>query len=194
MSTYPFLGNGHLPPGRLRVTWAEAKGLLVDADMFAQSATRADLWRGLTNYMARFGVLEEQYSDILGGEPLVHFIWIGGSFASCKLDPDNIDLSVALDVRGQGLLRGKAGTRWLKDATHRDGCLKEYGVSPLAIPYVVVPTPFRSHTLTVEAQDYFRERGAWDDWWQRARTPGVDDCPPTAETARASRGYLEVTP
>lgn len=194
MSIYPFVSDQeHPPPGRRCLTWEEAEALLVNSSMFASSSTRATLWRGLTRYIVRFFDLQGRYEGLLEGRQLVHFIWIGGSFASKKLDPRQIDLSIAIDVLGRRGLAGKPGTAWFSDATRREHCVSEYGVSPLEIPYVVVPSPFRSNRLGVDEQNYLRERGAWDDWWQRARTPGVVDCPPSAETARTVRGYLEVT-
>ena len=161
--------------------------------IFATSLSRPELWRGLTRYIARFFHLQEQYESLLDDRQLVHFIWIGGSFASKKVDPRQIDVSIAIDVLGRRSLAGKPGAGWLSDATHRDWCVNEYGVSPIEIPYVVVPSPFRSHRLGIDEQNYLRERGAWDDWWQRDRTPGVADCPPSADTAKTVRGYLEVT-
>lgn len=194
MPVHPFVSDQeHLPPGRCRLTWDEAEELLVNSPMFEGSLSRPRLWRGLTMYIARFFELQERYAELLSGQQLVHFIWIGGSFASRKLDPRQIDLSIAIDVAARRALAGNVGASWFKEATSRQHCEKNFGVSPIEIPYVAVPSPFRSGQLGIEEQSYLRERGAWDDWWQRIRTPGVARCPPSVETARPVRGYLEVT-
>lgn len=194
MSSNPFLDDSdHLPVGRHSLSWDDAEALLVTNSLFAGSTRRPILWAGLTRYIARFDLLAEKYEDVLAGVPLVHFIWIGGSFASKKLEPNQMDISIAVDQSGRRALAGKPGAGWFAHATSREKCVKDFGVSPLDIPYVVIPSPFRSGTLSSDDQNYLRERGAWDDWWQRMRTEGQEDCPPTAQTAMPVRGYLEVT-
>ncbi|WP_434450088.1 DUF6932 family protein [Lentzea sp. E54] len=194
MSIHPFLEDQeHLPPGRFRLSWDEARELLVDNPLFAGSQSRSELWRGLTRYIARFFELQDRYEDLLDGRQLALFVWIGGSFASKKVDPRQLDLSIAIDVLARRALAKQPGVGWLNEATNRSHCVKNYGVSPIEIPFVVVPSPFRSDQLGLDEQSYLRERGAWDDWWQRIRTPGVVNCPPSEETAGTARGYLEVT-
>ncbi|MGW0518498.1 DUF6932 family protein [Crossiella sp. NPDC003009] len=194
MAFHPFLEDSeHLPPGRCSLSWDEAKALLVDSPMFVESQSRPGLWRGLTRYIARFFELQSQYESVLEGTQLVRFIWIGGSFASKKLEPRQIDLSIAIDIFGRQRLAGNPGAGWFRDATCRRHSVDNYGVSAIEIPYVVVPSPFRSRDLGIEEQNYLRERGAWDEWWQRLRAPGVVNCPPSRDTAAAARGYLEVT-
>lgn len=194
MSTYhPFRDDcDHLPPGRTRLTWVEAETLLVHSSLFTGSSTRQDLWTGLTRYLCRFFDLQARYDSVFDGAPLVHFLWLGGSFASKKLDPRQIDVSIALDAGARRALAGRVGAGWLSDAFCRSRCEEKFGVSALEVPYVAVPSPFRSDQLGIDAQNYLRERGAWDDWWQRTRLPGMADCAPSVDTAKTVRGYLEV--
>jgi hypothetical protein len=184
--------TGHLPPGRFRTTFDDARALLVDDPRLAGSSTRRTLWTGLERYLARFESLREEYAAALTPDPVVHYVWLGGSFASRELDPKNIDLTVCLDVENRARMRGKPGSRWLVDAFARDKVKAEFGLSPLLLPYLRVPSVFRLDRLDQLQLGYLQSRGGWDDWWQRCRTAGADSSPPSEATAEARRGYLEV--
>lgn len=185
--------EGFLKPGRYRVSPDDAEALLVKDEIFKESETRARLWTGLESYLSRFFELEERHRDVVGGIPLVHAIWLGGSYVSTKLNPQNIDLTVLIDDRAVSAMKGRPGTRWLVSAFRREARLDEFGVSPLPVRYRPIVSVFRAERLDAEDQAYLRERGAWDDWWQRCRPLGVDKCEPTIESAAPQRGYLEVT-
>ncbi|MCX4486095.1 hypothetical protein OG890_19410 [Streptomyces anulatus] len=185
--------GGFLPPGRYRIDPDEAEHLLVADGRFQASATRAQLWSGLDTYLSRFFDLEERHQGALDGSQLIHALWLGGSYVSSKINPQNIDLTVLIDERAASAIRGLEGTRWLSSAFNRKARLAEFGVSPLRIGYRPVVSVFRAELLAPEDQAYLRERGAWDDWWQRCRLDGVDKSEPTLETAAPQRGYLEVT-
>lgn len=185
--------TGCLPPGRYRVTPDQAKVILVEADRFGQSATRQRLWRGFERYMARFFVLETKYPQIVGAESLVHCVWLGGSYVSTKVDPDNIDLTVFVDDMAARALRGQVGASWLREAFDRVSVKASFGLSPTRVGYRQIASVFQPDKLCIEDQEYLRDRGAWDDWWQRRRQPGIEKMAPTVETARPTRGYLEVT-
>jgi hypothetical protein len=167
--------------------------MLVDHVMFANSATRVRLWEGLEGYIARFVRLETEYRDLLAGEHLLEFLWLGGSFVSSDENPRNIDATVAVNSTARELLRGQPGSGWLRDAFMRKDCAQQYGVSPLEMPYRKIASVFRSRFLPPLEQDYLRERGAWDDWWQRCRDEAAMDAAPSIDTAHPVRGYLEVT-
>lgn len=184
--------TGYLPPGRYRVTPEEAYELLVRNERFRESETRARLWEGFEGYVAGFYSLEERYSDLLSG-PLLHYAWLGGSYVSTKIDPDNIDLTVFIDDAGARALRGRPGAAWLTKAFSRASMMRKFGLSPIRVRYRPIPSVFQSEKLSPEDREYLRERGAWDDWWQRCRQPGIEKLGPTVETAATARGYLEVT-
>ncbi|MFF1839309.1 DUF6932 family protein [Streptomyces sp. NPDC058231] len=185
--------GGFLPPGRYRVDPEDAERLLVLDDRFQGSQTREQLWVGLETYLSRFFDLEEQHRDSIGDQGLIHAIWLGGSYVSTKLNPQNVDLTVLVDERAADSMKGLAGTRWLSSAFNRKSRLAELGVSPLRVGYRPVVSVFRAELLEPDDQAYLRERGAWDDWWQRCRPDGVDKTEPTTDTAAPRRGYLEVT-
>ena len=69
---------------------------------------------------------------------------------------------------------------------------RHYMLSALEVRYRPVRSVFEREELEYEEQEYLRQRGAWDDWWQRCRPPGEKDAP-TLESAAPKRGYLEVT-
>lgn len=190
----PEWGNdGFLPPGRYRVGPEGAEGLLVGDGIFNDSETRSRLWTGLESYLSRFFELEDRHGEAVEGIPLVHAVWLGGSYVSTKVNPQNIDLTVLIDDRTASAMKGLPGTRWLVDAFKRESRLAEFGVSPLLVRYRPIVSVFRAERLDAEDQAYLRERGAWDDWWQRCRSSGVDKSEPTIESAAPRRGYLEVT-
>ncbi|MFE2277142.1 DUF6932 family protein [Streptomyces sp. NPDC059454] len=188
-----FTASGFLPQGRYSVSFQAAQSLLVGAPEFRDSSTRWDLWDGLHGYLNRFLTLEEAYRDDLDGLPLIHRLWLGGSFVSTKLDPRNIDATLLIDIRAERAVRGRPGSKWLTDAfKSRDSIKRKYGVSPVRVGYQPVGHVFRPEHMTSEERTYFMQRGVWDDWWQRCRLPGQADRSPSETSAVPARGYLEV--
>lgn len=185
--------TGHLPPGRTRVSFDEAAAFLVDHHQFRASSTRRRLWAGLSEYLARFAALEARYEDRLAGRPLLHYLWLGGSFVSPEIDPRNIDVTVCVDGDARSRLRGLPGSAWLNRAFDRDSMESRHGLSPLALQYFPVASVFRMHRLDRSQLTYLQQRGGWDDWWQRCRDPKAESQEPTEATAAPRRGYLEVT-
>ncbi|MFD8208306.1 DUF6932 family protein [Streptomyces sp. NPDC059695] len=185
--------SGFLPPGRYRLDPETAERLLVEDERFSSSETRRQLWDGLETYLSRFFDLEDRHRGAIGDQGLVHAIWLGGSYVSTKLNPQNIDLTVLIDESVVASMKGLAGSRWLSSAFNRKARLADFGVSPLRVGYRPVVSVFRAELLEPDDQAYLRERGAWDDWWQRCRPNGVDKTEPTLETVVPRRGYLEVT-
>ncbi|MFD9493696.1 DUF6932 family protein [Streptomyces sp. NPDC060005] len=188
-----FAANGFLPLGRYSVSFDEAESMLVSAPEFQDSATRTGLWDGFHGYLDRFLTLEDTYADALAGRPLIHRLWLGGSFVSTKPEPGNIDATLLIDTRAEGVVRGKPGSKWLTTAFQsRERMREKFGVSPLRIGYQPVAHIFEPERLTPDERTYFTERGVWDDWWQRCRLPGQRDRSPSEESAAPARGYLEV--
>lgn len=186
--------DGYLPCGRYQVDMDTAYRLLVGADRFKSSAKRPGLWRNLTIYLLVFDDLEREYADILGGRSIIHHLWIGGSFVSTKDEPDDIDLTVFTDAEAIDALKNKPGSGWIKDAFQRDKIQARYGLDPHQVNYVAVPRVFRPNDMSLRERDYFRDRGRFDDWWQRTHPPGMmDKQAPTVDSCVPTRGYLEVT-
>lgn len=188
-----FAVNGFLPLGRHSVSLDEAESMLVSAPEFRDSATRQNLWDGLIGYLDVFLTLEDTYASVLNGVPLIHRIWLGGSFVSTKLDPRNIDTTLLIDTDAERSVRGNPGSKWLTTAFQsRDRMREKYGVSPVRIGYRRVARVFEPERFTAEERTYFTERGVWDDWWQRCRLPDQEDRSPSEQSAAPARGYLEV--
>ncbi|MFE0674442.1 DUF6932 family protein [Streptomyces sp. NPDC058867] len=188
-----FATNGFPPLGRYSVSFDEAESLLASAPEFEDSATRTRLWDGLHDYLDPFLTLEDTYANALDGVPLIHSLWLGGSFVSTKLDPANIDVTLLIDTRAERAVRGKPGSKWLTTAFQSRSRMREkFGVSPLRIGYRPVPHVFEPERFTPDERTYFTERGVWDDWWQRCRLPDTDDRSPSEDSAAPARGYLEV--
>ncbi|WP_157520058.1 DUF6932 family protein [Nocardioides dokdonensis] len=185
--------SGYPPIGRRRLSLDAAEQLLVGESAFHGSPTRAGLWRGLEEYLGRFIYLEDLYASELNGRSLIEFLWLGGSFVSQKFDPNNIDVSVAVNLEARNLLKGRRLAGWLVDAFSRDRMLAAYGVSPLEISYVPVASVFDRRAMEPAEREYLEARGSWDDWWQRLRDPSAQTGQPTTATVEARRGYLEVT-
>ncbi|WP_445280035.1 DUF6932 family protein [Streptomyces sp. DSM 118148] len=188
-----FAANGSLPLGRYSVSFDEAESMLVSAPEFQDSATRTALWDGLVSYVDLFLALEDRYASVLADLPLIHRIWLGGSFVSTKTDPGNIDATLLIDTRAERAVRGRPGSKWLTTAFQsRDRTREKFGVSPLRIGYQPVAHIFEPERFTPEERTYFTQRGVWDDWWQRCRLPGQADRSPSEQSAAPARGYLEV--
>ncbi|WP_030152750.1 DUF6932 family protein [Streptomyces sp. NRRL S-244] len=188
-----FEDNGHLQPGRYQVDLDRAREFLVEHHRFSESLTRAPLWEGLERYLIRFWALEDQHSTRLAGSTLIDRLWLGGSYVSHRVNPDNIDLTVIIDHEAEQRVRNQLGARWLTDAFQRESIKTEFGLSPIPMRYVRVASPFKKRELDQKDRQYYSDRGAWDDWWQRRRASDHIKDGPTVETAVASRGYLEVT-
>jgi hypothetical protein len=182
------LETGHLPVGRYSCTPEEAQDQLVADPRFANSRTRAELWRNLEKYLAQFFALEDKYADVLPA-PLLDRVWLGGSFVSAKLDPRNVDATLIVNQEARTALRGKPGVGLF--ARSRDSVLAEYKVSRLFLNYEPVVHVFRLNEMEDSERNYLAGRGAWDDWWQRRRGDGKPEGP-TVETCAPRRGYLEV--
>lgn len=185
--------TGHLPPGRYRTTLTEVHERFVAATSFSESTTRRDVWDGFINYMAAWQQMEDRLTPELNGGRLAMLVWLGGSFISQKTDPSNLDVTVLVDGELIESCRGKPGIGVIKKLSHRDGMLSEFKVSPCVIRYQYFRSPFRPQLVgRPGVEDYVMLRGAFDDWWQRARPEGTPKDEPDRETAAARRGYLEV--
>ncbi|MFE1872376.1 DUF6932 family protein [Streptomyces sp. NPDC059496] len=188
-----FAANGFPPPGRHSVSLGEAESMLVRGPEFQESATRTALWEGLISYIDRFLTLEGAYAEALNGMPLIHRMWLGGSFVSTKLDPRNVDTTLLIDTDAERAVRGRPGSKWLTTAFQsRDRMREKFGVSPVRIGYRRVAHVFQPESFTPDERTYFTERGVWDDWWQRCRLSDQADRTPSERSAAPARGYLEV--
>jgi hypothetical protein len=184
----PQLGDeGHLPPGRYRTSLQEVEDRFVNHEEFAHSASRRNLWHGFQVYLTAWASAEEAM-----GVSVLIGVWIGGSFPSSKLDPEDIDIAAVFDRRALDALEGQVGVgAFRRLVSNRSKCLDKYGVEPHPVRWVRVATPWDSDAQSPASRDYFHDRGTLDDWMQRAR-PAGDKVAPRPEDADPARGYLEV--
>lgn len=197
MSVWRWLEDGEeFPPhGRFRVSLEDATHNLVDHQRFANSQTRGAIWEDMLHYLAVWARLQGDHAATLDGRRLLHYAWIGGSFASSQMSPDNLDFALVVDGEARDLLFGKHGCGWLSKAFNRTYVRDklQLRLSPLKLIYRPVVSPFVPQNLTHAEREYLQTRGGWDDWWQRCRDLAVSDRAPTVHTAPPRRGYVEVT-
>lgn len=174
-----------LPLGRYLCTTDEVLERYVDDTRFSQSSTRRQIFLDWLK-------AKEMIDDV--GPDLVESTWVGGSFVTGRLDPDDIDCMFLINSKAfydlpsnrkrstlrefnkKGWLRGKTGLRVESFILVRE----EYA------------NPWFRDTVIDEAREYAALRGAWDDWWLRISTNATKEEPPKLEDAAPRRGYLEV--
>ena len=172
--------SGMLPLGRYPATAGEIVNRYVHAPEFAASATRPEVWRHWVEATDRLRALLP-----------VCAAWLGGSFLTGGQDPDDVDAVYLIDTREAFNLRlhDPRGSQVLavyamgKELRRRTGLR----VDTFVLEWPLHPSPQR-HALWGE--QYFADRGYWDDFWQRVRTGPKGTL--HVEDALPRRGYLEV--
>jgi hypothetical protein len=169
---------GDLPLGRFPASEHAIRGRFVEDAHFNGSTTRNDIWdHYLLARQALVGILP------------IAAVWIGGSFVSGKIDPDDIDVVWLLDGANypaltpaeQGILGAFATKGVLRANTG-------WRVDSFLLQWIPVVVPNPGHPMHVS---YFYARGHWDDFWQRKRVAAGAALPASAGTV-PQRGYLEV--
>ena len=85
--------TGWLPLGRHPCTQGEIEAAFVTAPEFSTSPTRPQIWR---DWLTGLQVLQRAV--------LVHGAWLGGSFTTSKVDPEDLDVTFLIngeDMRGR---------------------------------------------------------------------------------------------
>ncbi|GMA96916.1 hypothetical protein GCM10025881_37400 [Pseudolysinimonas kribbensis] len=151
-------GQDVLDLGRHPTTLAEIESRFVTDPQFAASTTRAKIWSDWLNATA-----------FLRSVVPVSAAWIGGSFTTTKLDPDDVDslyivddatLALAkVDPTKNRVLGQFAGGKLVRAATGLQ-------VDTYLCAWRQVVDPARRNGLD---KSYYEDRGHWDDWWQRRR-------------------------
>jgi hypothetical protein len=171
--------TGLLPIGRYAGELHEIRAAFVDDPAFTQSTSRLEIWE-------HFESATEELRKILS----VAYVWIGGSFTTDKLDPDDIDvvywaedtkLEAVIDPKDQAVLnlfvmnqlRAQTGLRLDTRVCH-------WHVQPKA-----------ALQNTLEHLRYVQLRGFWDDFWLR-KLSGPKGALPVRPDALPKRGYFEV--
>jgi hypothetical protein len=177
--------EGLLPLGRYLCDLDELEATFVDGSEFEASSTREAIFKDLLSVVKLF----EGFSATL-----IESIWVGGSFVSSKLNPDDIDClfvlnGVAFDALASNALRNKLMKFNRKNFVRET---LELRVESFILIRAAFANPWERGGVHPDAAPYTQVRGAWDDWWQRVRTGEGPDDPPLLESAEPKRGYLEV--
>jgi len=171
--------TGALPLGRHVATLDEVRRHFVDDIRFVTSPSRVEIWNHF----------ETATSELRSVVPVI-CVWMGGSFLTNKIDPDDIDLvywchdielNNVTDIGAMGLLHAFAVNSIRRDTGLRvDTRVCHWHLDPNA-----------SHGATPRHEAYSAQRGFWDDFWARMRS-GSKDQPPQMADALPRRGYFEV--
>lgn len=158
----------------------EIESIFVQATIFAPSTTRGPIW---SDYL-RAHITLDQAIPVLAA-------WVGGSFTTGKVDPDDIDVLWIVDGRryptltpaqaqvvsvfGQGkVLHQMTGAR----------------VDTYVLPWEPIPVP--DVRANAQHRHLAATHGYWDDLWLRM-IQGPKAAPRTVDDTIPRRGYLEVT-
>src|SRR5690606_41978416 len=97
---------------------------------------------------------------------ILRSFWIAGSFASPKLEPGDIDVTVIIDGVAADAVRGKPGSGAIRKLTeHRDGIRARYGLEVFTLRWhPVVHLHQASHLASAAELAYLSDRGRYDDW------------------------------
>jgi hypothetical protein len=148
---------------------------------FSGSATRRKIWSDWNDALA-----------VLQSAVTVHAVWIGGSFTTSKVDPEDIDVTYIVNAAE---LRRQQGQQEQKIISifGTPGRVKSelsLDVDSFMITWECIPSPLPPGMNSFQDL-YYWARGHWDDWWQRVKQ-GPKGGPPVPADAVLRRGYLEV--
>lgn len=178
--------TSYLPLGRYACTLDELKHCYVDDHRFVGSATRPDVFDDLL-------AAREILDDI--SEDLVEVVWVGGSFVTGVLDPDDIDCTFVLNGPAFKALPSNRKRRDVLDLNKKGWLRDKTGLRVESFILIREPiaNPFSKGGVHADAINYVSVRGAWDDWWMRVRSNPDKASVPVVEDAEPKRGYLEVS-
>ncbi|WP_285319707.1 hypothetical protein [Pseudarthrobacter sp. lyk4-40-TYG-27] len=175
-----------LPLGRYACTLAELEQEYVRDPKFSTSTTRTEIYEDLLDARKMLDAVSQD---------LVELVWVGGSFVTGALDPDDIDCTFVINgpafralssngKRDKVMKFNKNG--WLRDRTG-------LRVESFLLIREPIANPWFKDGLNPDAVEYLSVRGAWDDWWMRVRSNPDKTAEPILADAEPKRGYLEVS-
>lgn len=177
--------EGMLPVGRFPCTLDEFEETFIDAATFVKSATRGEIFK---DFLSVVGLLKAFSPD------LVECVWIGGSFVTDKLDPDDIDCLFVLSGPAFDALPSQNKRNKIQAFNKKNYVRDKFALRVESFLLIRVPfaNPWEKGGVHPNAAPYTQVRGAWDDWWLRTRTGEGPNDLPRIESAEPKRGYLEV--
>ncbi|MFE5037648.1 DUF6932 family protein [Streptomyces sp. NPDC056683] len=167
-----------LPPGRYALGLAEVEHRFVTCDEFADSTTRASLWREWNDHLTLL-------QTVTGNK--ITRAWISGSFASGKMNPNDVDSTYfiessdydALDDGEREILQSLIDVKWCRN--------KQMRIDPYLVPLVSSMKFWqleREDLFSPTARASFQSIGLYDEVWGRLKSE--DD------GLSKRRGYVEV--
>jgi hypothetical protein len=174
--------NGRLPEGRHVVTLDEVETAFVLDTRFSASETRGPAFADLLSTLA----LLELFAD-----DLVERFWLGGTFASGKENPSDIDVIFILKAAAYEPLSNsqkKKIARLCISGLAKNGLV----VDAFFFAHDRIANPWAGRGVPDGTKNYLSIRGVWDDWWSRERRFGAKGQPALVEDSILIRGYLEV--
>lgn len=178
--------EGFLPRGRFPCTLEELEDEFVDHERFRDSSSRDEIFG---HFLSAVELLNSFDSS------LIENVWVGGSFVTDRIDPDDIDCLFVLSGPVYDALPSNNKRNQVKQFNRKGWLRERYGLRVESFLLVRVPfaNPWDRGGVHVDAAPYAQVRGAWDDWWLRTRTGETADEEPRIESAEPRRGYMEVT-
>ena len=171
--------SGLLPRGRFPTSETEIHNRFVVTQALQASQTRKQIWVDFLSARAAISAL----IPVLAA-------WIGGSFATAKLDPGDIDVLWLVDDRKYGLLDESSRTILSLFGSGK-GLRSHTGwmIDSYLYGWIPIPNP---DPVDQGQQQRFGLRGYWDDWFLRQKQQ-PKHLPSTNDDTVPRRGYLEVT-
>ena len=167
-----------LPIGRYSATIDEFHNYFVAGPQFQNADIRKEIWNELLTAIKLFRTVV----------PIVS-VWIGGSFTTTKLEPQDIDCLFVVDRSEiQKLDEPSDHVRNVLQKLATKGSLKEINLRVDNFILIATP-PAIPAVANSDEKFYYESRGHWDDWWQRSRAEFED----TRFESLPRRGYVEVT-
>lgn len=170
-------GTGWLPVGRFPCEIDEVKAAFVDP--FPASTRRPMVWRHWA-----------QATEVLRAHVAVRYAWLGGSFVTDVVEPDDIDAVYWVEDTDISNAAADPASAHVLTVFQTPGALKAAGlqVDAFLIPWRSNPEGFARGPLDLH---YTRNRGYWDDLWVRQRS-GSKAAPKVRLDSIPRCGYLEV--
>ncbi|WP_425553907.1 DUF6932 family protein, partial [Isoptericola hypogeus] len=169
--------GGHLPLGRHHTTLEAIATRFVRDDRFAASARRPRVWSDFERALSALRTIVPPCA-----------VWIGGSFVTAKLEPDDIDVTWILPRDRVNALPVGSKERGRLGLFAGEKRLIAKGI--MVDSYTASWAPYADEDAKLTDLGYLQiaaQRGYWDDWWQRLRADGAVSHP---SSSVPRRGYL----
>lgn len=163
--------DARLPHGRHVCSIEEVQREFVQAPRFALSTRREAVWN---DFLMLIQLLKRRKVDVPAA-------FIGGTFVTGKIDPDDVDGSLIIDATS---IRD-SDTLGIIDRIVSNAKSKGLQVDGFIILWDAQPDESQV------SRTYLESRGKWDDWWQRD-VEKHERSIPVREHSIPKRGYLEV--